>query len=70
MDQDQAAPIGSVLSGYILFVEEASKIFQQTTKACDIFVICALRANKCEFSVYTVTIFTKCTHICAAQTTY
>ena len=26
--------------------------------------------HKCEFSVYTVRIFMKCTHVCAAQTTY
>ena len=30
----------------------------------------ALRVNKCEFSVYTVRIFMKRTHVCAAQTTY
>ena len=29
-----------------------------------------LRVNKCEFSVYTVRIYMKCTHVCAAQTTY
>ena len=34
------------------------------------FVIIALRVNKCEFSVYMVRIFMKCTHVCAAQTTY
>ena len=27
------------------------------------FVICALRVNKCEFSVYTVRIFMKCTYV-------
>ena len=26
--------------------------------------------NKCEFSVYTVRIFMKCTHVCAVKTTY
>ena len=31
--------------------------------------LCALRVNKCEFSVYMVRIFMKCTHVCAAQTT-
>ena len=35
------------------------QIFQQTTKAYDFFVICALRVNKCEFSVYAVRIFMK-----------
>ena len=34
------------------------------------FVICALRVNKCEFSVYMVRILMKCTHVCAAKTTY
>ena len=44
-------------------------IFQQTTKAYNFSVICALRVNKCgEFSVYTVRIFMKCRHVCAAQT--
>ena len=46
------------------------QIFQQTTKTYDIFVICVLRVNKCEFSVYTARIFMKCTHVWAAQTTY
>ena len=27
----------------------------------------ALRVNKCEFSVYTVRILMKCTHVCEAQ---
>ena len=37
MDPDQTGPTGPVRSGSTLFVEEASKIFQQTTKAifCD-----------------------------------
>ena len=38
-------------------------------KSIQLFVVCALRVNNCEFSVYTVTIFMKCTHVCAAQTT-
>ena len=29
-----------------------------------------LRVNKCEFSLYTLRIFMKCTHVCAAQATY
>ena len=32
--------------------------------------MCALRVEKCEFSVYKVRIFMKRTHVCAAQTTY
>ena len=28
------------------------------------------RVNKCEFSVYTVRIFMKCMHVCAAQKAY
>ena len=34
------------------------------------FVVCALRVNECEFSVYTVTIVMKCMHFFAPQTTY
>ena len=30
----------------------------------------SLRVNKCEFSVFTVRIFMKCTHVCAAQKAY
>ena len=41
-------------------------MFQQTTT----FVICALRVNTCEVSVYTVRTFIKCTHVCAAQNDY
>ena len=33
-------------------------------------IICALRVNKCEFSVYTVRIFMKCTHVLAALKAY
>ena len=33
-------------------------------------VVGALRVNKCEFSVYTVTIFMKYALVCAVQTTY
>ena len=35
MDPDQTAPIGAVRSGSTLFVGQASKTFQQTTKADD-----------------------------------
>ena len=40
-----------------------------TTKTY-ILLFCALRVIKCEFSVYTVRIFIKCTHVCAAQKPY
>ena len=46
------------------------QIFQQATKAYDVFAICALNVNKCKFSVNTVRIFMKCTHVCAAILTY
>ena len=44
------------------------QIFQQMTKAYNFFMICAFRVDKCEFSVYTVSIFMKCMQV-AAQTT-
>ena len=34
------------------------------------FVIMRFKGNKCELSVYTVRIFMKCTHVCAAQKAY
>ena len=60
MDPDQTAPTEAVWSGSKLFVYEASNI------SC-IFLLCALRVNKFEFSAYTVRICMKCTHVCAAQ---
>ena len=33
VDPDETAPVGAVLSGFTLFDQEASKTFQQTTKA-------------------------------------
>ena len=44
------------------------QIFQRKKHAtfCDM----CFKVNKCEFNVYTVTIFMKCMHVCAAQTTY
>ena len=42
---------------------------QTAPKNILLFVICAFRVNKCEFSVYTVRIFIKCTHVFSAQTT-
>ena len=35
-----------------------------------LFVICALKVNTYEVSVYTTRTFMKCTHVCAAQTTF
>ena len=65
MDPDQTAPTGRPRSTLSMRLQ----IFQLTTKTYDVFGIFALRANKCEFSVFTVRIFMKCTHVCAAQTT-
>ena len=42
------------------------QIFKWTIKTY-ILLLCALRVNNCEFSVYTVRIFMICTHVCAAQ---
>ena len=42
----------------------------QWTQNTYILLLCALRVNKCEFSVYTVRIFIKCTNVCAAQKAY
>ena len=41
-------------------------MFQQTTKNIRLFVICALRVNTCEVSVYTDRTFMKCTHVSSA----
>ena len=54
--------------GFTLFVIEASNILVDDKNIH--FVIMCFRVDKYEFSVYTVRIFMKCTHICAAQTTY
>ena len=69
MDQDQTAPTGAVSSGSTLFVNEASNILVDDKKHS--FCEYALQGLiNCEFRVYTVRIFMKCTHVCAAQTTY
>ena len=68
MDPDQTAPTGAVWSGFTLFIYEASNSLVDDKKI--IFLLCALRVNKCEFSVYTVRIFMKCMHVCAAQKAY
>ena len=44
------------------------KYISADDKSIRLCVVCALRVNECEFSVYTVTIFMKYTHVCAAQT--
>ena len=59
-DLDQTAHTEAVLSGSTLFVYEASNILVDDK-------LFALRVNKCEFSVYTVRIFMKCTHVWVAQ---
>ena len=69
MDPNQTAHIGAVWSGSTLCVHDASNISAEDNNIrC--FVIRALRVNACEFSVYMVRIFMKCTHLCMAQTTY
>ena len=35
-----------------------------------LFVVCAIRVDTCEVSVYTVRTFMKCTHVCVAQKAY
>ena len=57
MDPDQTAPTGAVWSGSTLFIYEASNSLVDDK-------------NIREFSVYTVRIFMKCTHVCAAQKAY
>ena len=39
VDPDQAAPLGSIWSGSIVFDQEASKTFGQMTKAAGIFIL-------------------------------
>ena len=68
MDQDQTAPTEAVWSASTLFVFETSNIL--VDEKTYILWLCALRVDKCEFSVYTVKIYMLCTHVCAAQTTY
>ena len=63
VDPDQTAPTGAVCSGSKLFVYEASNILVDDKNIP--FVIMRFK-GKCEFSVYTVRIFMKCTHVCAA----
>ena len=44
--------------------------FSRRKKHKIFFCDSALRDNTLKFSVYTVTIFLKCTYVCATQTTY
>ena len=46
MDPDQTARIGAVWSVSTLFVGNASKTFQQTTKSVELVVIGVLRVNR------------------------
>ena len=48
----------------------SKRLQNESTKYIQLFMICALRVNKCEFSVYRVRIFMKCTHNWAAQKAY
>ena len=59
MDPDQTAPTGVQEQSYLdlHFLQKRLQIFQETAKAYNLFVMCALRVNKCEFSVNTVRIF-------------
>ena len=51
MEPDQTAPTGAVWSGSTMFVYEASNALVDD-KITYILWLCALRVNKCEFSVY------------------
>ena len=69
MDSDLTAPTGAVWSGSTLFVYEASNILVDDKKTY-ILWLCALRIDKCEFSVYTVRSFMKYMHVCATHKAY
>ena len=60
MDPDQTAPRAAVWSGFTLFIYEASNRLVD-----DKNIHFVNMRFKCEFSVYTVRIFMKCTHVCA-----
>ena len=63
MDPNQTAPVGAVFSGSTLFAKEALNISAfDSSKLKPLYVICALRFNEYEFSVYTAMMFIKCTH--------
>ena len=65
VDPDQTAPEQSDLDPHCLSMR--LQIVKWTTKNIHFVII---RFNKCEFSVYTIRIFKKCTHVCAAQKAY
>ena len=68
MDPDQTAPTGVVWSGSTLFIYAASISLVDDKNIH--FVIMRFKGRRCEFSVYTVRIFMKCTHVCVAQKAY
>ena len=43
------------------------KYFSRRQKHTTFFKIWALRVNECEFSVFSVMIFMKCTHVCKCE---
>ena len=63
MDPDQTAPIELFIHCLLMRLQNVSA----DNKNIRLFVICALRVNTCEVSVYTVRTSMKCTHVCAAQ---
>ena len=67
VDQDQTAPD---LDLHCL--SNSLQTISARHKSIRIFVlhVYTLNVNKCKFSVYMVTIFMKCTYVCAAQTAY
>ena len=60
--------LGSFDLGFTLFIYEASNSLVDGKNIH--FVILRFKGNRCEFSVYIVRIFMKCTHVCAAQKAY
>ena len=66
MDPDQTAPIDLDLHCLLKRLQNVSA----DNKYIRLFVICALRVNTCEVSVYTVRTFMKCTHVCVALKAY
>ena len=68
MDPDQTAPTEAVRSWSTLFIYEASNSLVDDKNIH--FVVMRFKVKKYEFSVYTIWIFMKCTHECAAQKAY
>ena len=66
---DQTAPASSLIWIYTVCQRHFENISTDDIRR-QLAVIGALRVNKCEFSVYTATIFMKNVHCCAAQTIY